>query len=260
VVLPVLARDEEPQPTTQESMFNFVRLSDGGNSRLQGPRSEVEIIASLGQRVFGSAGPVDWDALRQHHCIREMIAQIIPGYEKIGALDRTRAEFHITGRIFHTPRFATPSGKAQFKVHPLPPLPGTDAQLRLMTVRSEGQFNTVVYEEEDIYRGQERRDVILMNRQDIQRLGLHVDQRVSVRSGAGFLAGILVREHDIRAGNALMYYPEANVLVPATVDPASKTPAFKSVLITIETASPAAAVSANGAAPERVRRPLEVIG
>jgi hypothetical protein len=31
-----------------------------------------------------------------------------------------------------------------------------------------------------------------------------------------------------------MYYPEANVLVPATVDASSKTPAFKSVLITIE--------------------------
>ena len=45
-------------------------------------------------------------------------------------------------------------------------------QLRLMTVRSEGQFNTVVYEEEDIYRGQERRDVILMNPADIERLGL----------------------------------------------------------------------------------------
>ena len=27
-----------------------------------------------------------------------------------------------------------------------------------MTLRSEGQFNTVVYEEEDRYRGQERRD------------------------------------------------------------------------------------------------------
>ena len=46
-----------------------------------------------------------------------------------------------------------------------------------MTVRSEGQFNTVVYEEEDIYRGQDRRDVILMNRADIDRLGLRVDQR-----------------------------------------------------------------------------------
>src|SRR5262249_45208606 len=34
LILPVLARDEEPQPTTQESMFNFVRLSDGGPARL----------------------------------------------------------------------------------------------------------------------------------------------------------------------------------------------------------------------------------
>ena len=29
LILPVAARDEEWQPTTQESMFNFVRLSDG---------------------------------------------------------------------------------------------------------------------------------------------------------------------------------------------------------------------------------------
>ncbi|MFP6611346.1 MAG: molybdopterin-dependent oxidoreductase, partial [Pirellulales bacterium] len=38
IILPVLARDEEPQSTTQESMFNFVRLSDGGPRRHQGPR------------------------------------------------------------------------------------------------------------------------------------------------------------------------------------------------------------------------------
>src|SRR5262249_36218695 len=35
LVLPVLARDEEPEATTQESMFNFVRLSDGGRPRHQ---------------------------------------------------------------------------------------------------------------------------------------------------------------------------------------------------------------------------------
>jgi hypothetical protein len=46
--------------------------------------------------------------------------------------------------------------------------------------------------------------------------------------------GILVRAYDIRAGNALMYYPEANVLVPTITDPGSKTPAFKSVIITLE--------------------------
>ena len=33
----------------------------------------------------------------------------------------------------------------------------------------------------------------------------------------------LVRPFDIRPGNAAMYYPEANVLVPRTVDPYSKT-------------------------------------
>jgi anaerobic selenocysteine-containing dehydrogenase len=234
LLLPVLARDEEPEKTTQESMFNFVRLSDGGRGRLQGPRSEVDLIATIGRQVLGTAGPVDWQAIRRHCNIRQMIAQILPGFEKIGAIDQTREEFQINGRTFHEPRFATPSGKAQFAVNPLPSLQRAKAQLRLMTVRSEGQFNTVVYEEEDIYRGQERRDVVLMNSADVETLGLKADQRVTVRSAAGFLSGILVRAYDIRAGNALMYFPEANALVPTTTDPLSKTPAFKSVLITIE--------------------------
>ena len=33
IIFPVRARDEETAPTTQESMFNFVRLSDGGIER-----------------------------------------------------------------------------------------------------------------------------------------------------------------------------------------------------------------------------------
>ncbi|HEX6960604.1 MAG TPA: molybdopterin-dependent oxidoreductase, partial [Lacipirellula sp.] len=51
IILPVLARDEEPQPTTQESMFNFVRLSEGGPARHAGPQSEVEVIASIAAEV-----------------------------------------------------------------------------------------------------------------------------------------------------------------------------------------------------------------
>jgi molybdopterin-dependent oxidoreductase alpha subunit len=234
LILPVLARDEETQPTTQESMFNFVRLSDGGKPRLQGPKSEVDIIAHVAGAVLGNTGPANWESLKYHCNIRQLIAKIIPGLSKIGAIDRSRTEFHINGRILHTPRFPTPSGKARFKVHPLPSLQTEPNQLRLMTVRSEGQFNTVVYEEEDIYRGQERRDVILMNHLDIKRLGLRINQRVTVRSSTGTMRNILVRAHDIRAGNALMYYPEANVLVSTTTDPGSKTPAFKSVMITIE--------------------------
>ncbi len=232
LVLPVLPRDEEPQRTTQESMFNYVRLSDGGPARYAGPRSEVSVLVEIGRRVLGDDGPVRWSDLESHERIRGLIAELIPGLEPLADIDRTRREFHIPGRHLDGPRFPTPSGKARFHAVGLPVLPSTGtAQLRLMTVRSEGQFNTVVYEEEDIYRGQERRDVILMSPFDIERLGLIADQRVTVRSTAGELRGRLVRPYAIRPGNAAMYYPEANVLVPRDVDPQSKTPAFKSILV-----------------------------
>lgn len=256
LILPVLARDEEAEATTQESMFNYVRLSDGGQKRLEGPRGEVAIIAGVAQRVLGTSSPVSWEGLERHCQLREMIARIIPGYEQVATIDQTRQEFHIPGRTFHTPHFPTPSGKARFVVHPLPSLKTGANQLRLMTVRSEGQFNTVVYEEEDIYRGQERRDVILLNRKDIERLGLRVNQRVTVRSVAGALFGILVRAFDVREGNALMYYPEANVLVPTTTDPLSRTPAFKCVLVTLE---PEKAEAPAPAANENGRRPLGLV-
>jgi molybdopterin-dependent oxidoreductase alpha subunit len=234
LVMPVLPRDEESQPTTQESMFSYVRLSEGGRPRYAGPRSEVSVLAELGRRVIGDGGPVNWSDLESHQRIRKLIAELIPGLEPMADIERTGREFHIAGRRLSTPEFPTESGRARFHAIGLPavPAPG-ERELRLMTVRSEGQFNTVVYEDEDIYRGQERRDVILINPADIERLRLTVDQRVTVRSGVGELRGQLVRPYDVRAGNAVMYYPEANVLVPRDVDPRSKTPAFKSVLIEV---------------------------
>jgi len=240
LILPVCARDEDSQSTTQESMFNFVRLSDGGPKRLQGPRTEVSIITAIARQVFDGERPViDWAELEKHQTIRALIAKIVPGLEQLGAIDQEKTEFTILGRTLHAPKFATPSGKAKFTVVPIPKIADTAGinsatHLTLMTVRSEGQFNTVVYEDEDIYRGQERRDVILMNPVDLERLGLMRDQRVTVRSAAGIMRHILVRPFDIRAGNCLMYYPEANILVPTDVDPESKTPAFKAVAVTIE--------------------------
>lgn len=235
IILPVLARDEEPQPTTQESMFNYVRLSDGGPRRVAGARSEVSVIAKIAAGVLGNQGPIDWQAMREHGRIREAIGRIVPGMEKLTEIDRTREEFQIGGRTFHEPCFPTPSGRAILHAHELPELAGGGEALRLMTVRSEGQFNTVVYEEEDIYRGQDRRDVILLHPDDIGRLGLSTDQRVTVRTDTGQLHGILVRSFPaIKPGNALMYYPEANAIVPRTIDPASRTPGFKGAVVTID--------------------------
>ncbi len=240
LILPVLARDEEPQPTTQESMFNFVRLSDGGPSRLPGPRSEVEVIADLGERLLGTNGPIDWSTMRDTGQIRQAIAKVVPGFEKLAEIGETKAEFQIDGRTFHQPTFPTETGRAALHLHDLPELQGDDHQLRLMTVRSEGQFNTVVYEDEDLYRGQDRRDIILMNPADLARFGLNHDQRISVISDTGRMDHVLARGFaEIRQGNALMYYPEANVLVPRGTDAQSKTPAFKGVVVWID-ASPAA--------------------
>ncbi len=63
--------------------------------------------------------------------------------------------------------------------------------------------------------------------------GLTEDQLVRVSSTTGQLRYYRAREYDVRAGNVVMYYPEANVLVPHEVDPLSKTPGFKGVAITI---------------------------
>jgi molybdopterin-dependent oxidoreductase alpha subunit len=231
LILPVLPRDEEPQATTQESMFSYVRLSDGGPQRYRGPRSEVAVLSALGRRLLGDR-PVDWNGFASHQSVRQLMAELIPGLEPLADIDRTRREFHIAGRRLDGPHFPTPSGRARFHAVGLPSRPeATGRQLRLMTVRSEGQFNTVVYEEEDAYRGQERRDVILVSEADITRLGLKTDQRVTVRSATGELRRQILRAYDIRPGNALMYYPEANALVARAVDPQSKTPAFKSTLV-----------------------------
>ncbi len=232
-ILPVLPRDEEQQLTTQESMFSYVRLSDGGPTRHQNARSEVSILAEIGSKIFAGDTRLDWAKMQSHQAIRELIADLIPGYEDLKSIDATKKEFHVPGRAVMDYKFPTANGRAKFHAVELPSIPLASDQLRLMTMRSEGQFNSVVYDEEDLYRGQERRDVVLMNKSDIARLGLKPEQRVMIRSSAGEMRYILVREFDIRAGNVAMYYPESNVLIPSDVDPLSKTPAFKSIAVTI---------------------------
>jgi len=188
-------------------------------------------MSDIALQTCGEGGPVDWRFAADHAHLRQLIAQIVPGWEKIGAIDTTKEEFHLQERLLHRPAFKTPSGKAQFKAHAIPKLPELEKdQVRVMTVRSEGQFNTVVYEEEDIYRGQDGRDVILMNPADIARMGLKEEQRVNVSNEVGEMRNIRVKGFDIAPGCALMYYPEGNALVSTAVDPRSKTPAFKAAI------------------------------
>lgn len=231
VILPVLARDEEPEATTQESMFNYVRLSDGGSPNVSGEmRSEVSILADLAGRILDHER-YDWSRLTDHDSLRAAMADCVPGYEPVGDIGRTRREFTIPGRVMHEERFPTPDGRAHFHVVPLTPRPAEDTFL-LMTIRSEGQFNTVVYDEEDLYRGNRTRDVVMLSAADARRLGLAEGDPVLVTSRTGRMR-VKAAIVDIRSGNLAMYYPEANVLVDRQLDAESLTPAFKSVHVTL---------------------------
>ena len=230
LILPVTARDEEWEPTTQESMFNFVRLSDGGIRRHDNVRPEVTILAELGERLLPDS-PIDFAAYNDHNTIREAIAATIPGMEELKDIHIAKREFHVQNRIMHQPVFHTPTGKAKFVVRPTPrtstamqPIPFT-----LATIRSEGQFNSIIYEENDSYRQTETRWCVLMNQSDIDRLQLDKVTKVTMRSESGEMRGLTVYPFDVPSGNVLAYYPEANILTTRVTDPRSKTPSFKSV-------------------------------
>ena len=232
LVLPVLARDEEEQATTQESLFSYVRLSEGGKPRHEGPRSESGIITYLARRLFGEDHPIPWRHLADHSQIRELIGKTIPEYAQIAKMDKDKKEFYVAGRKVHDFKFNTQDGRALFSPVKAP-LWQKEGGLRLISARSEGQFNTVVYEEEDRYRGQSRRDIILMNVRDMDKRGFKRDEKVWVKGPAGKMRHILVRPFDIKEGAVMMYYPEVNEIIGRQLDPLSKTPAFKSVPIEV---------------------------
>jgi molybdopterin-dependent oxidoreductase alpha subunit len=231
IVLPVTARDEEWEPTTQESMFNFVRLSDGGIDRLDNVRPEVAILAELGQRLMPNS-PVDFAAFARHRRIREAIAEIVPGMQQLADIDVTKREFHIGGRLLHRPQFNMPAGKARFVVRPLPPPPADG--LMLTTVRSEGQFNSIIYERTDSYRGNAGRLTAMMHPDDIAAAGCREGDTIALVSDHGRMPGLTLKAYDVARGSVLAYYPEANVLVGTAVDPRSRTPSFKATPVRIE--------------------------
>lgn len=249
LILPVFTRFENPHRTTTESGNNFVRLNDSGSSHLTGKPevdliSEVELLTELAHRLHGDQ-PIDWRQLQDTHYVRKLIAQTIPGYEAIGDLDETEAEFTIKNRVFHTPKFPTPDERATMFITPLPELtlptwqdfglPETSQGiiLALGTGRSYSQHNTVVYKDGDFYRGMPHRNCILMNQADGEISGLSPHQRVTVRGDAGALERVEVIYGAIRRGSALMFYPEVNAIFTAQIDPQCGIPAYKRVPVAI---------------------------
>ncbi len=233
LVLPVSARDEELQPTTQESMFNFVRMSDGGIERLHHARPESAVFSEFAAKLLPDS-PIDFAALRDHDAIRKLIAECIPNLQPLENISQTKEEFTINGRVLHRPVFNMPEQKARFACTALFQSRLTEQYpFMLASIRSEGQFNSIIYEEKDSYRRNADRQTVLMNSDDMQALSLEDDDVITLQSPYGELPGLKAKAFPLPSKNVLAYYPEANVLIGLEQDLRSQTPAFKTVPIMI---------------------------
>ncbi len=248
LILPCMGRtDIDRQATGEqfvscESTTGVVAQSHGIVEPVAGQmKSEVAIIAELAERV---AGPKlqrhTWrDLAANYDHIRDLIAEVVPGFEQYNEKIRKPGGFYLP----NGPRqreFKTKDGKAHFTVNPLTERQLEDGELLLMTIRSHDQFNTTVYGNDDRYRGiyNERR-VLLMNADDITRLGLHDKQVVDIHStydGQTRTAHrFIVVPYDLPRGCCAAYFPETNVLISIdSVAEKSHTPTSKSIVVTVK--------------------------
>jgi len=247
LILPCLGRTERDVQATGEQFVSVedttgvVHASRGvlppASEQL---RSEPAIVAEMARATLNGRTTVDWQGLVQNYDrIREHIEHVVPGFAPYNQRVRQPGGFYLP----NAPRegkFATPSGRARFTVHPIPRHELADGQLLLTTIRSHDQFNTTIYGENDRYRGISKgRRVVFLHPDDMQRRGLEEGQWVDLVShfeGERRRAErFKVVSYPVARGCAAAYYPETNVLVAVrSVAEASNQPASKSIVITVE--------------------------
>ncbi|MBV9948093.1 MAG: FdhF/YdeP family oxidoreductase [Myxococcales bacterium] len=247
LILPCLGRTEvdlqgdAPQFVTVENSMGVVHASRGRLPPASGElRSEVRIIAGLARATLGDGPPrMDWEGLAgDYERIRDLIARVVPGCEQYGERVR-QPEGFLLDNAARERVFRTPTGKARFTVHPLPPEKLKPGQLLMMTIRSHDQYNTTVYGLDDRYRGvRGGRRVVLVKPGDVREQGLREGDLVDITShftdGQRTARGFVVVPYRIPARCCATYFPEANVLVPlGAVARKSNTPASKSVVVTL---------------------------
>jgi molybdopterin-dependent oxidoreductase alpha subunit len=251
LILPCLGRTERdvraggPQFVTVENSMGIVHTSRGAvEPASEHLRSEPDIVASLARATLGARSTVDWAGLvEDYDRIRDLIARTLPGFEDFNARVRAPGGFYLPNGP-REGRFTTPSGKAHFTVHEMPRLALEPGQLVMMTIRTHDQYNTTVYGMDDRYRGiKGGRRVVLLHPEDMKERGLTEGQEVDLTShfrGEQRVAhGFRVVPYNIPRRCAATYFPEANVLVPIdSYAEKSRTPASKSVVITVSVPSP----------------------
>ena len=258
-LLPCLGRTEQDvqasghQTVSTEDSTSCIRISLGR----VGPaspnlRSEPAIVAGIAKALLAPNPKVDWDAwVGDYAKVRDAIEATYPNdFKDFNLRLHTSGRFRRPNKAAERDFSAVPGGKARFLTPTALSATGFEDSpgvLRLITLRSNDQFNTTVYGYDDRFRGIEgTREVLLMNKADMQRFGLEDGQIVGLESAAADglarrRGGLRVTQYDIPAGCVAGYYPELNVLIAVEHHAEeSKVPAAKSVPVRLVRSGPAA--------------------
>lgn len=251
-LLPCLGRTDEdiqetgPQAVSMEDSLSHISGSIG-RAEPPGPevKSETAIVAGLAKATLPANPKLAWDRWTGNYdLIRDLIAETYPDLFA-GFNDRLfEPGGFYKGNPARERRWETESGRARFTVPTtlsalgVPP-EGADV-MTLITLRSNDQFNTTIYGFSDRLRGLEgSREVVLINRDEMARLGLEEGQRVALVCAVddGVMRrvdGLTVTAYDLPPGCVAGYYPELNPLVPLGYhEKHSQTPAYKGAPVRI---------------------------
>jgi molybdopterin-dependent oxidoreductase alpha subunit len=250
-LLPCLGRIEEdvqesgPQAVSMEDSTSCIHGSRG-KARPASPHllSEPRIVAEIAKRILPPNARVDWDGwVADYSRIRDAIEATYPAiFKDFNQRLFTPGGFW-KGNKASERIWETPSKKAEFLVPTGLRATGfddTQGRFRLMTLRSNDQFNTTIYGYHDRFRGVKgTRDVLFIHPEDMPGAGVVAGQIVALESDAGDgklrrREGLIVTPYDIPRGCLGAYYPEANVLMPVEHHAEqSHVPAAKSVPVRI---------------------------
>jgi anaerobic selenocysteine-containing dehydrogenase len=190
-----------------------------------GIKTEAEIIADIAERSIEREG-LSFEHFNKNNDIRMSVQELLPEFQIKNVEDpKDLTPNHETTGTSQC-KFMIPT-QTSWKIK------SQSNSFNLSSVRSEGQFNTMIYDEADVFRNQKSRDVLYINAEDIKKLGLSDGSVVDVKSETGSLKKVRLAKFDIKQGNVMTYMPEANILIPQNNDERSKTPSFKSVSVTI---------------------------
>ena len=252
-ILPCLGRSERDvqatgeQTVTMEDSFSRIYGSIGKvKPAADTLLSEPAIVAGLAKVMLEPNPNVPWDAwVGDYGLVRTAIENTYP--DKFANFNERMHEpggFWKGNPAAHR-EWETESGKAEFNVPRALNSSGfaeKEGRFRLVTLRSNDQFNTTIYGYDDRFRGiRGTRMVVMMNAADIAALGLKDGDKVALESDAEddverVVEGLRVVAYNIPAGSIGGYYPELNYLIPLEHHALeSHVPAGKSVPVRIRT-------------------------